>query len=417
MFYRIAILSFIWMISFQLESSAQSTFAMKCTAFGEIPKDDNPSKQHINCLLTNAAIEADIPPEVVKAVVTTENGSWQHFKSKGIPNIAPDNGIGLMQVTDRLPNASPEQQAAYEQRLATDIVFNIEEGLRILSEKYKYNLPKITGANRQHIENWYFAVMAYNGTVQKNRPVFLASGLPNTAAYQEKVFAAIEKDSFLNSKYPAETILAKYPFKPEHFPNVGTISIGFNVKSYSLDEPLHSSIYNVKKGDQVVLTATANVRNQPNTSSNKIEYPKGTILKVEGDFTYTSPSSSSNQFVWFPTKNDNGKLSGYISSAYLEKVEQSQLDVTPPTLPVVNTITDKAKNITGETEPFANVYVKINRDLYTIAANAQGQFTLNLSKPLLANTAVSIYAVDLVGNIGKTRVIKVKDVTPPNKAK
>ena len=416
-FSRIGILSFLLLFSFQLESSAQSTFANKCSAFGEIPIDDNPSKQHINCLLTNAAIEADIPPEVVKAVVTTENGSWHHFKSKGVPNIAADNGIGLMQVTDRLPNVTPEQQVFYEKRLATDIVFNIEEGIRILNEKYTYNLPKIVGANRQHIESWYFAVMAYNGTVQKNRPIFLASGLSNTGAYQEKVFAAIEKDSFLNNKYPAESILAKYPFKPEHFPNVGTISIGFNVKSYTLNEPLHSSVYNVKQGDQVVLTASANVREQPNTASDKIEYPKGTILKVEGDFAYTIPSNSLNQFVWFPTKDENGTLSGYISSAYIEKVEQSQLDVTAPTLPVVNAITDNAKTITGETEPFADVYVKINNELLTTTANTKGQFTLNLSKPLLAYTSVSIYAVDLVGNKGKTTVVKVKDVTAPTKAK
>ena len=43
--------------------------ASKCEA---VKPYENPTFQQMNCLLTNAAIDADIPPEVVKAVATQE---------------------------------------------------------------------------------------------------------------------------------------------------------------------------------------------------------------------------------------------------------------------------------------------------------------------------------------------------------
>ena len=52
----------------------------------------------MNKLLTEAAIEADIPPEVVKAIAWEES-DWQQFKA-GKPNVSFDGGIGIMQVTD-----------------------------------------------------------------------------------------------------------------------------------------------------------------------------------------------------------------------------------------------------------------------------------------------------------------------------
>ena len=55
----------------------------------------------MNCLLTNAAIKADIPPEVVKAVATQENGGWKQFDENGKPIISRDGGIGLMQITNK----------------------------------------------------------------------------------------------------------------------------------------------------------------------------------------------------------------------------------------------------------------------------------------------------------------------------
>ncbi len=52
--------------------------ASTCGLYGEIKPNQNPSRQHINCLLTNAALNENVPPEVVKAVATQESG-WKQF--------------------------------------------------------------------------------------------------------------------------------------------------------------------------------------------------------------------------------------------------------------------------------------------------------------------------------------------------
>ena len=77
-------------------------------------------------MLTEAAIKADIPPEVVKAIAWEES-DWQQFKD-GKPNVSTDGGIGIMQVTDYDP--------AEEESLKTDIEYNIKKGIEILNSKF-----------------------------------------------------------------------------------------------------------------------------------------------------------------------------------------------------------------------------------------------------------------------------------------
>ncbi|MDR7240870.1 hypothetical protein [Neobacillus drentensis] len=122
-------------------SAASADLSAKC---GKITPNVNPSFQQINCLLTNAAINADIPPEVVKAVATQENEKWEQFDAAGKAIESPDGGIGLMQLTN---------QKVYDQdKLRSDIVYNIESGVNVLNHKYSLqDLPKINGAGRQVI--------------------------------------------------------------------------------------------------------------------------------------------------------------------------------------------------------------------------------------------------------------------------
>jgi hypothetical protein len=93
------LLFFAW--SFGQASAAEMTWASKCSSFGELKPNQNPTDQHINCLLTNAAIEANIPPEVVKAVAEQESGGWKQFNEDGTPLESLDGGIGIMQITNQ----------------------------------------------------------------------------------------------------------------------------------------------------------------------------------------------------------------------------------------------------------------------------------------------------------------------------
>ena len=374
------------------EASAESTFASKCSSF---EKNTNPSFQQNNCLLTNAAIEADIPPEVVKAVAYQES-DWIQFNKKNEPKISPDGGIGIMQVTDT-ENMDVE-------KLKYDITYNIEAGVKILSDKYAYNfLPKIKGAGRHEIENWYFPVMAYNGTKAINSPVYQSNGEKNTAAYQEKVFAKIENDSFLT-----HTKLTAIPFKNKDFVYESTNNITFLKKEYTLTN-LHSSVYFLKKGDKVVVTAdTSKLRGKPTTSSEVINTaPKDSILTISNDFTY-DVKSTQNQFVWFPVKTVDRK-SGYISSAYIKRWDAS----SAPSKPKVDIITDQHTVITGKADSNVTVIARGTKIIGQKTAK-NGIFKITIKKQP-AGTKISIYAKDASGNISESTPITVIDKTRPAK--
>lgn len=313
--FRVVLFTCLAIGLFSGQAYAEFAWTAKCDRYGDMAPYTNPSYQHMNCLLTNVALDADIPPEVVKAVASKESGSWKQFNDKGEPIISADNGIGLMQITN--------QPAFDQERLKNDIYYNINAGIQILNSMYDRtatDLPSIKGAGRQVIENWYFPVMAYNGTKPVNSPIVQSTGGRNKEAYQEKVFALIEKSSFLNS-----TKLVQFPFSSEDFqydPD-STKNIDFLKKSYVLPDTTHLSAYSFKPGDKVMMTANANIRPQPGTSNAGIMLPKDTALIITGNFTYDLNGNSVNQFVWYPVKTADGKVSDYyISSAYLTKLDE-----------------------------------------------------------------------------------------------
>ncbi|MFJ7508329.1 Ig-like domain-containing protein [Peribacillus simplex] len=404
------------------ESSAASEWSSKCSPlFGVIKENENPSFQHINCLLTNAALDAEIPPEVVKAVAWKES-DWVQFIAPGKPKISSDDGIGIMQVTDiPVEYADDEKlELEYVEKLSYDIAFNIEEGVKILSKKFDYGqLPKIQGAGRQDIENWYFPIMAYNGTKSINGPVYQSSGLKNTNAYQEIVFSYIERDSFLTKTQ----VLAQFPFKKEHFSyDSETNKINFLQKTFTLVDPLHTSVYFVKNGQDVVVTGGNRYLRAKPAASSEINYiaPKNTLLEITGELAYTlktEKTANANQFVWFHVKTKDGKSTGYISSAYIKMRDSSwtpPVDKAAPTLPKVNEVTDKTTNIIGESEPGSILMVKAGTPVIgDTTTSTDGKFTVRISKQK-AGTKLTVTATDKAGNTSEAKDLTVKDATAPS---
>jgi hypothetical protein len=284
--------------------ASEMDLSAACSKFGAIKPNQNPSFQLVNCLLTNAALAYDVPPEVVKAVASQETG-WKQFDQNGNPIVSADGGIGLMQVTNQ-PEFNQDQ-------LKNDIVYNIKAGVEILSNNYAWKLPKIKDADRHVLENWYFPVMAYNGIKPVNSPFVKDKGTRNLNAYQEKVFAKIGTDSLLGTK------LAQIPFQASDFEYDSTSSgnIQFVKTEYVMDEWLwHSSPYFLKTGDKAVsIIDNVRVRTKPSTSGTLVKsLLKNASLTINGQFVYDPSSSSLNQFVWIPVKTSGGKT-GYISSA------------------------------------------------------------------------------------------------------
>lgn len=474
--WRAALITCLLIPGFSLERVAEAAeWPSKCSQYGALKPNTNPSPQQLNCMLTNAAIEAKIPPEVVKAVAEQES-SWIQFKD-GKPLVSADGGIGIMQLTN---------QSGYDdEKLKTDITYNIQAGVEVLAGMFRRtDLPKIKGAGGDVIENWYFPVMAYNGIKPVNSPLFQSDGTRNMTAYQEKVFVKIKEASFLGSEN-----LAVFPFNRADFAYdpASDQNIVFNKLLYALSGKMHSSRYGYVAGNKVVVTGdNVNLRSGPGSSFASVKLvPKGTSLIISGAFLFDKNIGSSNKFVWYPVKTVDQKLSGYIASAYitrqldapqvtqvddndkvvagkapagtivrimrgstligsttadaygqfkvsipvqkagvqltvnfknnLNEVSPSRnlivLDKTPPGIPSVNTVSNKAAQVTGKTEKYATVTVKIATKSYTAKADAYGNFKVAI--PIQnAYTSLAVTAKDSAGNTSGARTIKVVRVAP-----
>ncbi|WP_430790459.1 cell wall-binding repeat-containing protein [Virgibacillus flavescens] len=266
----------------------------------------------INQLLTESAIEHGIPPEVAKAVAFEES-NWQQWDdaTQTDPNVSDDGGIGIMQVTD----------SGYDDnRLKSDIQFNINTGLDILNEKWQLGIdgviPTFNGNSRDVIENWYFAVMAYNGVVESNSPTLKSDGSTNEEAYQERVFRAIEV-------YNNRISLVDLPFSREDFQydrDDGSAALKFNKLHYQVPGPLTESRQLFAEGDKVYTVASTNLRDTKNGQGNT-PLPERHVAEIlEGTIQYdTSEQSPGRHWVRYEIQLEDGRT-GYVASGAIQPI-------------------------------------------------------------------------------------------------
>ncbi|MDL0421244.1 S-layer homology domain-containing protein [Caldibacillus thermoamylovorans] len=291
----IALLSFSFIFeSFSISVDAAET---KTSAM------NNPDRQTINKMLTEIALEYNVPPEIVKAVAEKESG-WQQFKPAGEPFISDDGGIGIMQVTNQ-PGYDPE-------RLKVDIEYNIRAGVEILSKNFsRTDLPAINEKNRNVLEHWYFAIMAYNGTKPVNSPVVQSTGKPNPEAYQEKVYDIIKDFSLMNVKRLKFT-REDFQYNPDSDEN-----IKFITKQFYFEGPFTKTKYSFHQGQKAETTADVYLRESPTTDSKGTRLKTGEVVTITGPFQYEENVNKLNHFVWYPVQTETGKK-GYIASSYLK---------------------------------------------------------------------------------------------------
>jgi hypothetical protein len=84
-------------------------------------------------------------------------------------------------------------------------------------------------------------------------------------------------------------------------------------------------------------------------------------------------------------------------------------DKTAPGLPIVNRVTKRSTTVTGKTEAYATVYLKMGAKVVASAkANKYGNYTIYIRKQR-AGTVIYVYAKDAAGNLGKlTRAVVQK---------
>ncbi len=121
-----------------------------------------------------------IPPVLLKSIAWLESGWAQgsydplvQYGEVGPTLVSHDCGYGLMQVTSGMQNVTglPTLDQAM---IGGHYAFNIARGARILADKWNHapEWRPIVGNRDPHvIENWYYALWAYNGFAFKNHPL------------------------------------------------------------------------------------------------------------------------------------------------------------------------------------------------------------------------------------------------------
>jgi len=148
----------------------------------------NPSREELELMIERVAEKRAIPAILLKAIARVES-CYEHYRADGSPKI---NGtsIGLMQINNKNGGYDSE-------RLKYDIMYNIEAGADVLLNKWAMSSYKevasVGDMDPNVLENWYFALWAYNGWSQSNNPNIYQS-YTKKYTYQQLIYDVIEKE-------------------------------------------------------------------------------------------------------------------------------------------------------------------------------------------------------------------------------
>ncbi|WP_421381694.1 Ig-like domain-containing protein [Bacillus salacetis] len=126
-----------------------------------------------------------------------------------------------------------------------------------------------------------------------------------------------------------------------------------------------------------------------------------------GNFNFTVEKQSENSILVFDVLDAENQV--------ITSKEVMIPDVTAPTKPVVNEVSDKTIEVTGTAEPNSDVYI-INgsTEIANGHVSATGEFAITITKQK-AGTGLEVYAVDKAGNQGESVMVNVTDKTAPAK--
>ena len=230
----------------------------------------NPTRSEIEGIIEDVGNEKGIPPVILKAIAYTESGLRQF--DGGRPLVSFDGvSYGIMQVT-------PGVHTSYDlYRLKYDIRYNIEAGASILLSKWDYAfktypaIPTIGDGDPGILENWYFAIWAYNGWSQSNNPNMIPyehATWTQRISYQDKVlgYAYSQFGQAITHVYENELPESGLPDK---------------YTGFSTPRPYHDVDFERRlNGDVIVCTATSGLVLR-NDSWDKIgNVPNGSAMVV-----------------------------------------------------------------------------------------------------------------------------------------
>jgi len=162
-----------------------------------------------------------------------------------------DFGYGIMQITSGMAGAFGDVKGTVDpgaqSQIASDYRYNIAYGAQLLVKKW-ITVPRIGDGDPSEVENWYYALWAYNGwgwVNNPNNPRFTRQGTPatnpNTFPYQERVLYLVAhppKDRDGNPLW--QPIPVTLPTRQQ----VGTSPVSFDPTDVHREVPSHlSAVY------------------------------------------------------------------------------------------------------------------------------------------------------------------------------
>lgn len=148
----------------------------------------NPSREEVERMIDEVALKRGVPSVILKSIARVES-VYEHFNKDGSPKIS-GTSIGLMQINNK--------NGVYDtNKLKYDIMYNIEAGADILLNKWSMSsyqsVACVGNMDPNVLENWYFALWAYNGWAQSNNPHMLPS-YAKKYTYQQLIYDIAKKE-------------------------------------------------------------------------------------------------------------------------------------------------------------------------------------------------------------------------------
>jgi hypothetical protein len=202
----------------------------------------------------------------------------------------------------------------------------------------------------------------------------------------------------------------------------GNYSVGIPVQNSgtTISVTAKDSAGNVSDGKSVTVSRVApnmptvnSVSNKASTVSGKAEKSSTVTVKI-GTKNYTGKADSYGDFkITIPVQNADKKLD--VTATDIDGKVSASRTVTvkrvAPNMPVVNKVTNKATVVSGKTEKYATVSVKIGTKTYSKKADVDGNYKVTIPVQN-AGTSLKVTAKDSAGAVSASRTVSVERVAP-----
>ncbi len=266
---------------------------MLAISHGSVSAGVNPTRAELEKRVEDVARKRGIPSVILKSIARVES-VYKQFNNDGSVFTSRSGSIGLMQIYNKYGWFEDE-------KLKYDIEYNIEAGADVLLRKWDTaleTLPQIGDMNPNVLENWYFAIWAYNGWSSSNNP---NTGLKKQT-FQELVYYIAEKEY-------GQTIT---PIDESLLPKKGLPS---KITKYDTPKDMHyGDIIFYDEGDVVKLDGKQNsvLMSTPNGSH------VGEITNITELQVLEGPVLDKGYF-WYKVRANDINQEGWISGSWISK--------------------------------------------------------------------------------------------------